>query len=210
MHSPGATVRVTLTADTANGNPGDRVRKNARVSRWVALLRAVNVGARTYPMAQVRAALTTAGYADVETHTQTGNICLSAAARSGPKLESALETVFAADRGFRVATFVLRPADLAELADATSELSGLHRPEFGHYVSVLRSAAEPNLVDRLEDLRRPGELVVVRGRAVHLLYDVPYHQAKTSNATIEKVTGAEATNRNARVIAALAAKWGAT
>lgn len=204
--SPVAAARATPTAERSWAG---RVRKNARVGTWVALLRAVNVGARQYPMAQVRAALEQAGYADVATHIQTGNVRLVSPVRSRAKLEAALEEVFEADRGFRVATFVLTLAELTELGAACAELSGLHRPEFGHYVSVLRSAPDAALTEQLADLRRPGELVVVRGRAVHQLYDVPYHQAKTSNATIEKVTGAEATNRNARVIAALAAKWGA-
>ena len=48
---------------------------------------------------------------------------------------------------------------------------------------------------------------MVRGRAVHLLYDIPYHLAKTSNAAVEKLVGV-ATNRNVKVIHALAEKWG--
>jgi hypothetical protein len=42
---------------------------------------------------------------------------------------------------------------------------------------------------------------------VHLLYDKPYHEAKVSNAAVEKAVGA-ATNRNAKVIRALGTKWG--
>jgi uncharacterized protein (DUF1697 family) len=49
--------------------------------------------------------------------------------------------------------------------------------------------------------------VVVRGRAVHLLYAKPYHEAKVSNVQVEKALGI-ATNRNAKVIRALAEKWG--
>ena len=47
---------------------------------------------------------------------------------------------------------------------------------------------------------------MVRGRAVHLLYDVPYHRAKLSNSFVEKAL-APATNRNVNVIKALKEKW---
>ena len=42
---------------------------------------------------------------------------------------------------------------------------------------------------------------------MHLLYDIAYHEAKNSNAQIEKAIGV-ATNRNAKVIRTLAEKWG--
>ena len=41
---------------------------------FIAFLRAVNVGKRKYPMAELREALTDAGFEEVETHIQTGNV----------------------------------------------------------------------------------------------------------------------------------------
>jgi hypothetical protein len=46
----------------------------------------------------------------------------------------------------------------------------------------------------------------VSGRAVHILITDPYHNAKLTNATIEKELGL-ATNRNLKVIRAIADKW---
>lgn len=171
-------------------------------------LRAVNVGKRKYPMAELRAALTTAGFEDVETHIQTGNVRVRTPMRSAVKVAAELERVFEADRGFAVPTIVLSPAELVGIAADADELSAAHRPGFGHYVSLLRTAPMPEDVELVEGTSKPGERLVVRGRAVHLLYDVPYHQATLSNAFVEKVLGV-ATNRNATVIRALREKWGA-
>ena len=45
--------------------------------RWVALLRAVNLGARNkVPMARLRALLEAAGYEDVRTYIASGNLIL--------------------------------------------------------------------------------------------------------------------------------------
>jgi hypothetical protein len=42
---------------------------------------------------------------------------------------------------------------------------------------------------------------------VHLLFDVPFHQAKGPNAAVRRALG-DSTNRNVKVIRALAEKWG--
>lgn len=177
------------------------------MSTWIVLLRAVNVGKRQYAMARLRATLTEAGFGDVETHIQTGNVRLTTSMRSRAKVEAAVAKALADDIGFDIEAVALTPAELNELAEVSAELSGLHKPGFGHYVSVQREPPSAAVAAKLTDLTREKEVVVVRGRGIHLLYDVPYHEAASSNATVERLSGV-ATNRNAKVIAALAAKWG--
>ena len=58
---------------------------------FVAFLRAVNVGKRKYPMAELREALTDAGFEEVETHIQTGNVLFRTSLRSRAKVIAALE-----------------------------------------------------------------------------------------------------------------------
>jgi uncharacterized protein (DUF1697 family) len=173
----------------------------------IAFLRAINVGKRKYPMAELRKALTDAGYGEVATHIQTGNVLLRTPTRSRERLEAQLERLFLADRGFEVATVVLSPAELTRVAADMSEIAEEHPPRFGHYVSLLKKEPTRAAATRVEEHGHPGETAVVRGRAVHLLYDKPYHEARVSNAFVEKHLGV-ATNRNAKVIRALADKWG--
>lgn len=174
---------------------------------WIAFLRAVNVGTRKYPMTELRAALQAAGFGDVETHIQTGNVRFTAPTRSRKKVEHAVEQVLAADRGFDVAVVALTPTELRGLAADVEAIAAEHMPGYGHYVSLLKAAPSRIAAEALEEHGHPDEVAVVRGRAVHLLYDKPYHVAKVSNAAVEKALG-PATNRNASVIRALAAKWG--
>jgi len=172
----------------------------------IAFLRAVNVGKRKYPMAELRRVLTDAGYDEVATHIQTGNVLLRTSTRSRTKLEAELERIFLADRGFEVATIVLSPAELAQVAADAEEIAAEHPPRFGHYVSLLKKEPTRAAAERVEQHGHPEETAVVRGRAVHLLYDKPYHEARVSNVLVEKHLGV-ATNRNAKVIRALADKW---
>jgi uncharacterized protein (DUF1697 family) len=176
------------------------------VPTYIAFLRAVNVGGRKYPMAELRELLTDAGYGDVTTHIQTGNVLLRTPTRSAAKVATDLERLFAEDRGFDVPTVVLTPAELAQVARDADEVAADHPPEHGHYVSLLKEAPSAAASERLQAHGYPDETAVVRGRAVHLLYDKPYHEAKVSNALVEKVLGV-ATNRNVKVVRALAEKW---
>lgn len=173
---------------------------------WIAFQRAVNVGGRAYPMAELRQVLGDAGYADVETHIQTGNIKLTSPIRSQARLERELEALFLADRGFEVATVALTPAELVQVAEDADEVGG-GAARLGHYVELMRAA--PSAADRavIEGQDFPGQRAVVRGRAVHLLFDIPYHEAKGPTAPVKRALGVS-TNRNVKVVRALAAKWG--
>lgn len=178
------------------------------MATWIVFLRAVNVGKRKYPMAQLRQVLTDAGYGEIETHIQTGNVRLSSPLRSRAKLERELDALLSADRGFTVAVVALTPAELREVAADIEALSDADPPSGGHYVSLVRDAPTPTAQQVIEGDPPVGERVHVRGRAVHLLYDKPYHEATRSNAAVERAIGL-ATNRNAKVIRALVEKWGA-
>jgi uncharacterized protein (DUF1697 family) len=174
----------------------------------IGFLRAVNIGKRQFKTADLRAALERAGYADVETYIQTGNIKITTPLRSRAKVEQELEALFLSDRGFDVVTMVFSPSELRQLAADADELAARHGFEYGHYLSLLKTKPSASAARALEALSGNGETLVVRDRAVHLLYDIPYGEAKNSNAQVEKLLG-PATNRNAKVIRALAEKWGA-
>lgn len=174
---------------------------------YVAFLRAVNVGGRPFPMAHLRELLTAAGYGEVATHIQTGNVRLTTLERSLPRLETILEKLFEEDRGFRVDTIVLTPAQLRQVAADADALADEHGPVQGHYVSLLKRPPSQAGAEALIAAAPPGETVVIRAKAVHLLYDKAYHEARVSNATVERHLGV-ATNRNAKVIRACAEKWG--
>ena len=172
----------------------------------IGFLRAVNIGKRQYKTADLKAALEGAGYTDVETYIQTGNVKITSPLRSCAKIEDALERLFLADRGFEVVTMVFTPQQVKQMAADLDALAGKHGFEYGQYVTVLKKEPGAAVCKELEALSGKGERLVVRGRAVHMLYDVPYGRSNTA-VRLEKIAG-PGTNRNAKVIRALAEKWG--
>lgn len=175
------------------------------MATYIAFLRAINLGAtRKFPKADIVAAVEEAGGAEVETYINTGNVRFDHTLRSRAKIEAALEKAFLDSRGFEVPTIVFTPKELTAIAE--------HAESFGHdgrhYVSLLKKAPTEAQVEKVHALGSADEVAKVGGRAVHLLLGANYHEAKLTNAAIEKHLGV-ATNRNLTVISALAEKWGA-
>jgi uncharacterized protein (DUF1697 family) len=174
-----------------------------RVATYIGFLRAINLGAkRKFAKASIVKAVEAAGFSDVATYINTGNVRFDTTLRSRAKIEAALEEAFAAEAGFDVPTIVFTQKELREIAE--------HAASFGHggrhYVSLLKDAPSAADVKRLEESSTTDEVAKVGGRAVHLLLGENYHEARLTNAAVEKYLGV-ATNRNLTVIMALAEKW---
>lgn len=176
------------------------------MTRYVAFLRAVNIGRRKYPMAELRAALTDAGFTGVETHIQTGNVLVETRMRSADKVAATLEEVMLADRGFEVPVVLFTPRELPALVAEAEEYAGAGA-HVAHYLTLLRDEPDPALREQLESRSLPDEVLRVGRRAVHLVLDKPYHEVTMTNAAVERVVGV-ATTRNLTVVRTLAEKWG--
>jgi uncharacterized protein (DUF1697 family) len=177
--------------------------QDRRVATYIGFLRAINLGAtRKFPKASIVKAVEAAGFTDVATYINTGNVRFDTTLRSRAKIEAALEKAFEAEAGFEVPTIVFTQKELREIAE--------HAATFGHggrhYVSLLKQAPSAAAVTRLEESSSTDEVAKVGGRAVHLLIGADYHEARLTNAAVEKHLGV-ATNRNLTVIRALAEKW---
>ncbi|WP_109209797.1 MULTISPECIES: DUF1697 domain-containing protein [Microbacterium] len=174
---------------------------------YVAFLRAINLGAkRKFAKDDIRRVVEAAGFADVETHINTGNVRFTTSMRSRAKIEKALEDAFAADRGFEVPTIVFTTAELRAVADEAAALSDEHPGLERHYVYLLKDTPTRDAVAEIEALATDAGQMVVRGRAAHALLGPGYQAGSVDPLNAARLLGV-ATNRNRTVIAAIADKW---
>jgi uncharacterized protein (DUF1697 family) len=175
------------------------------MATYIAFLRAVNVGGRKVPMADLRGHLEEAGFADVVTYIQSGNLRVGSTMRSAAKVEAGLEKAMSTAFGFDIPAIVRRPEELVELVKASpaNPLGDNAR----HYVSFLRAKPSAKQAKEMNGWDVDGERMVVVGRDVHLWFEKPSHEAKLNNTRIEKLAGTQSTNRNWTVVTALAEKW---
>jgi uncharacterized protein (DUF1697 family) len=173
---------------------------------YIAFLRAINIGKRKFAKDAIVAACEAAGFTDVETYINTGNVRVTTSLRSRAGVEAALEAAFEDAAGFEVPTIVLTPKELSDVAAYAEKVSAEH--DGRHYVSLLKAPPPAAAIAQLRGAGKDGERAVVDGRGVHLLLGQDYHSARLTNAIVEQHLGV-ATNRNVNVIRTLAEKWGA-
>jgi uncharacterized protein (DUF1697 family) len=177
------------------------------VPRYVAFLRAINLGAtRKFPKDAIKAATEAAGGSDVETYINTGNVRLTHSARSVAKVQAALEAAYAAEAGFEVPTIVFTTADLAALTARAEELHAEHDPVGNHYVTLYSAAPTAEVVEAVHALEHAGETVVVDGRAAYVLLEGDIHTSKVLSAKEFNALG-KGTARTVKVLRTLVEKW---
>lgn len=175
---------------------------------YVGFLRAVNLGARRkFPKDDLRAVAEAAGFTDVQTYLNTGNLRVTSRMRSLTRVEDALESAFERDRGFAVPTIVFGLAELAEISSYAAGLGERHGPLQRHYVSLLREPLSAESVARVESVSGEKVTVVVRGRSVHQMWEhaVPGDVDPLGAAT-SRLLGVT-TARTAGVLAELVRRW---
>jgi uncharacterized protein (DUF1697 family) len=177
------------------------------MATYIAFLRAMNVGGRFFKMADLRAGLSNNGFGEVESHIQSGNLRFSSTLRSVAKVEVALETALEELCGFTVRTIVRTPAQLSELSSYGAGLTAPLEGDVRRYVTFLKEDPDNELVAMMDGWDVAAERAHVNGREVYLWLAHPSHEAKLTNARIER-RGVVATTRDWNVVSALGEKWG--
>lgn len=175
----------------------------------VAFLRAVNVGTRQVRMADLRVVLADAGFDEVETYIQTGNVRVRTPNRSTAKVAAELGRVIEAWKGFEVPCVVRTPAQLRALVTAADDVPAMLRPPGRRYLAIAGGIVPKGAAAELEAWDAEGERVRVLGSEVLAELGNPFHTTKLTNARIERMTGLTTTWRDLEVVRAIAERWGA-
>jgi uncharacterized protein (DUF1697 family) len=169
---------------------------------WVALLRAVNLGARNkVSMPPLRAALTGAGFTDVRTYVNSGNVVLDSPLRSPAEVGTAVHDVVLEHFGVDTPVMVRTGPQLAAVLDWNPfPEAAAERPNL---VSVLHLAAEPDPAAVETLLAGDHAPVRVAHRGQELVVD---WFDRTGRPVVDRAlakVGVPATARNWRTLTAL-------
>ena len=179
------------------------------MTAFVAMLRGVNVSGRNrLPMEVLADLVVRAGFTDVQTYVQSGNVVCAGPGRSAG-VARAIEEQMLADLGWSVPAIVRSRAELRRVVDAMPFPVDDHEPRT-LLVTFLGEAPESRAVEALgADAHRFGEdRAVVVGREVFLLCPGGYGVTKLNNAFVERRLGTVATTRNWRTVTTLAGMVG--
>jgi len=168
--------------------------------RWVALLRAVNLGARNkVPMADLRKLLSEKDYGSVRTYVASGNVILDGPAGRAA-LGAELERLVADAFGVTTTVILRKPREIA--ATVAAHPFGADASET--HVVFLAARPGKTAAARLEAADPGADRAVLSGAEVYLKLPHGVHGSRFSNARIETLLGVPGTLRNWRTVAALA------
>ncbi len=174
--------------------------------RYIAFLRAINVGGRVVPMERLRARFESLGFAAVETFIASGNVIF---ASPGPPaaLERRIEASLAADLGYEVATFLRTDAEVAAIAARPALPAPGPGAEGALNVAFLHAAPGPAARRALAAHRSATDDFRIAGREVYWRCAGRQSGSRFSNAALERALGMPATLRGISTLRKLAAKF---
>ena len=176
--------------------------------KYVAFLRAINVGGHTVKMDYLRGLFEALGFTKVETFIASGNVIFDSPSRSTKVLERNLEASLQQTLGYAVATFIRSTSELTEIASykpfSDAELSAA-----GHslYIGFMATSPSDAAKQKLLALSLKMNDFHLHGREVYWLLRTKFSDSEFSGARLEKTLGLPATLRNSTTVKKLAAKY---
>lgn len=163
--------------------------------RRIVLLRGINLGpTKRVPMADLRALFSGAGFDDVRTYVQSGNVVLSADAPP-EELERRSERLISERFGFDVPVIVRTRDELAAVVERDPLGEVVSDPK-RYQVSFLAAELDERLVEQLADVAAPGERLVVDGRELYAWHPDGVARSKLWAKLAGTGLGVKATARN--------------
>lgn len=173
------------------------------MTRYLAFLRAINVGRHIVKMDRLRSLFEQLGFQNVETFIASGQVIFEMRATPRARLEARIEAQLRAALGYDVATFIRTPAELKKIAARA-------RPGPGTlYVFFTREQPSGPARDKLMSFASDVDSFDVHGTEIYWYSTRGFSGSKFTGALLEKTIGMPATARNVSTVQRLLAKYGA-
>ena len=172
--------------------------------RFVAFLRAINVGGRNVKMEQLRRIFESIGLTNVETVIASGNVVFDAKAKSAKAIEEKLQRHLEKSLGYTVATYVRSIEELMEIAN--------HQPfkkipkNSTLFIAFASDPPSKAVQEKLLSLQTKTDKFCFHDREIYWLCLTRFSDSKFSGPSLEKTLGVPVTVRGSGTIARIAAK----
>jgi uncharacterized protein (DUF1697 family) len=165
------------------------------MARHIVLLRGINIGSRNrISMPELREALEGAGFKDVRTHLQSGNVVLESTAKP-ESVARKCEKVISERFKLEIPVVVRTRAELAGVVKR-NPLGKVATDPKRYQVSFLSARPSANVVRELQDAAADSEQVVAIGREVYAWHPRTIARSKLWTKLAGKGLGVTATSRN--------------
>ena len=176
--------------------------------KYVAFLRAINVGGHTVKMDHLRSLFESMRFANVETFIASGNVIFDSKTKSTIALEKMIEKQLQAGLGYEVKTFIRTLNEIAEVVrEESRHTSDLEAPGNILYVGFMSVHPEETAIKKLASLVDDVNDFRVREREVYWLRRTNLGESQYSGGIIEKTLRTPVTFRNSTTVKKILAKY---
>ena len=178
------------------------------MAKFIAFLRAINVGGHIVKMDQLRVLFAAMGFANVETFIASGNVIFESKSKDSKALQLQIENHLLKAVGYEVATYVRTVDELARVAkyQPFSE-SELNAEGNTLYVGFIADTPAKAVAQKVEGLVTDVDYLKVTGRELYWLLRTSFSDSKLSGAILERALGMKATIRNVNTVQRILKKY---
>lgn len=167
------------------------------MTRYVAFLRAVNVGKRIVKMEHLRQLMDTAGFNNVSTYIQSGNIMFASRSNNVTALSEKIEKLLLTTYGFEVPTIIRQVSELENVVKNTPFPGVVPDKATQVYITFLSGDAGPHAPQVIASLQSAAETLHMNNREVYTLIRKNLELKPLDViAKLEKKLGIPCTTRN--------------
>ena len=178
--------------------------KIARATRYLALLRGINVGGnKKVPMATLRELAGKLGYSEVTTYIQSGNLLVTATVGAA-ELTQALEQSIAKTFGFSVEVIVRTAAQWHAYQQQPGFSDAANQRPNLLLLGSAKARIKAGCVDELTRYAKAGERIAIANDAIWVDFAGGVGKSKLTPAVIDRAAGSTVTMRNWTTVQTLA------
>lgn len=177
--------------------------------RFIAFLRAINVGGHTVKMDHLRQLFESLGFSGVETFIASGNVVFETTSKNAKLLEGQIENRLREALGYEVATFLRTDAELAAIANYKPFRPSALDAAVALNIAFLAEKLDDKSKQKLMALRTEIDDFQVHAREVYWLCREKQSDSTFSNAVLEKTLARQSTLRGVNTVKKMAAKYSA-
>ncbi len=175
------------------------------MTRYIAFLRAINVGGHTVKMDYLRQLFAMLGFSNVETFIASGNVLFETNLKSSA-LEKKIESKLRETLGYDVATFIRTETELKAIANCKAFVQSQLDAATAFNVAFLKEPLDDQSKQKVMALRTTIDDFHVHGRELYWLCKKKQSKSTFSNAVLEKTLRKPSTIRGLATIQKIAEK----
>jgi uncharacterized protein (DUF1697 family) len=176
--------------------------------RYIAFLRAINVGGHVVKMNRLRELFEALSLADVETFIASGNVIFESSAKNTVSLEARIEERLAEALGYEVSAFLRTDDEVTTIAQYQPFRDEEVKKAGAFVVGFLHKPLDKNAEKVLRGFKSDIDDFHLHNREIYWLCKKRQSESKFSNAAFEKAFGLRSTFRGMNTIKNLAKKLG--